>query len=161
MTTPPVLPTLTELKLNEQIRDLINNSYLRGFPIIIGYVTADLRPSLSFRGSAWVYSDTEVAVWARSPEGGIVKAMADNPNVMLVYREPNPETGRSKAILNMRGRGRVGTSEADRRKVYDGMPQVERDADKEFNGVPVIVEIESIDGVMPGARLQMRPLKST
>jgi len=157
MTTPPVLPTLTELKLNEQLTDLINNSYLRGFPIMIGYVTADLKPSLSFRGSAWVYSDTEVAVWARSLEGGIVKAMANNPNVMLVYREPNPETGRSKAILNMRGRGRVGTSEADRRKVYDGMPQVERDADKDFNGVPVIVELASIDGVVPGARLQMRP----
>jgi hypothetical protein len=156
MTTPPVLPTLTELKLNEQITDLINNSYLRGFPIIVGYVTSDLKPSLSFRGSAWVYSDTEVAVWARSPEGGILKAMANNANVTLVYREPNPETGRSKAVVTMKGRGRVGTTEADRRKVYDGMPQVERDADKDFNGFPVIVELASIDGVMPGARLQMR-----
>ncbi len=36
------------------------------------------------------------------------------------------------------------------------MPQAERDADKDFNGVPVIVEVESIDGVMPGARLAMR-----
>ena len=154
--TPPPLPTLTELTLNEQLTDLINNSYTRGFPIIVAYVTAELKPSMSFRGSAWVYSDTEVAVWARSPEGGIVKAMSNNNNVMLTYREPNPETGRSKAILNMRGRGRVGTSEADRRKVYDGMPQVERDADKDFNGVPVIVELDSVDGVMPGARLAMR-----
>jgi hypothetical protein len=154
--TPPPLPTLTELSLNDQITDLINNSYTRGFPIMIAYVTADLKPSMSFRGSAFVFSDNEVAVWARSPEGGIVKAMANNPNVMLTYREPNPETGRSKAIINMRGRGRVGTSEADRRKVYGGMPQVERDADKDFNGVPVIVELDSIDGVVPGARLAMR-----
>ena len=156
MTTPPPLPTLTDLKIDGQIADLINNSYVRGFPILIGYVTADHKPSLSFRGSAFVYSDTEVAVWARSMEGGIVKAMANNANVMLVYREPNPETGRSKAILNIRGQGRVDTSEAARRKVYDGMPQPERDSDKDFNGVPVIVAVESIDGVVPGARLAMR-----
>ncbi len=154
--TPPPLPTLTELKLNDQITDLINNSYVRGFPIMIAYVTADQKPSMSFRGSAFVYSDTEVAVWARNPEGGILKAMANNPNVMLTYREPNPENGRSKAILNIRGRGRVDSSEAARRKVYDGMPQLERDSDKDFNGLPVIVEIDSLDGIMPGARLAMR-----
>lgn len=156
MTTPPVLPTLTDLTLNDQLTDLINNSYTRGFPIMVAYVTADLKPSMSFRGSAFVFSDNEVAVWARSPEGGIVKAMANNVNVQLTYREPNPETGRSKAVINMRGRGRVGSSEADRHKVYDGMPQVERDADKDFNGVAVIVDLDSIDGVMPGARLAMK-----
>jgi hypothetical protein len=156
LTTPPPLPTLSELKIDGQVADLINNSYVRGFPIMIGYVTADLKPSMSFRGSAYVYSETEVAVWARSMDGGIVKAMANNASVMLVYREPNPETGRSRAILNIRGRGRVDTSEAARRKVYDGMPQAERDSDKDFNGVPVIVEVESIDGIMPGARLAMR-----
>jgi hypothetical protein len=150
------MPTLTELKIDDQIADLINNSYVRGFPIMIGYVTSDGKPSMSFRGSAFVYSPTEVAVWARSMEGGIVKAVPNNPNCMLVYREPNPENGRSKAILNMRGRGRVDTSEAARRKVYDGMPQPERDSDKDFNGVPIIVELDSIDGIMPGMRLAMR-----
>ena len=82
-------------------------------------------------------------------------AIAHNPNLTLVYREPNPEGGRSRAVINIRGRGRLSTDEAERRKVYETMPEVERVADPEMKGVAVIIEIESISGLMPGYRLQM------
>ncbi len=93
---------------------------------------------------------------ARNPEGGLPGALAHNPNVTLVYREPNPAGGRSRAVINLRGRGRVSDGEAERRKVYETMPEVERVPDPEMKGVAVIVEIESITGLIPGYRLQMR-----
>jgi hypothetical protein len=52
--------------------------------------------------------------------------------------------------------GRVDTSDTARRKVYNGMPQAERDSDKDFKGVPIIVEVETVDGIIPGSRLAMR-----
>jgi hypothetical protein len=152
--TMPQLETLTELKLTDQIKDLINNSYLRGFPVIVAYVDGD-RPNLSFRGSAVAFSDDEVAVWARSPEGGIVKGVPRNPNVTMVYREGDPPPARSRANITMRGQARVEQDENARRWVYDNMPQVERDADRDYKGVAVIVKLDSVTGLVPGYRLQM------
>jgi hypothetical protein len=145
---------LTELKITPEMKELINQSYLRGYPVIVAYVDGD-KPNLSFRGSAVVFSEDEIAVWARSAEGGIVKGVPKNPNVTMVYREGDPPPSRSRAILNMRGQGRVETDESARRWVYDNMPQVERDADKDYNGVAVIVKLDSVNGIMPGYRIQM------
>ena len=73
-----------------------------------------------------------------------------------MYREPNPEGGRSRAVINIRGRGRFAVDEAERLKVYETMPEVERASDSDMKGVAVIVEILSITGIMPGYILQMR-----
>ena len=155
MTQPPI-ETLTEFNITADLRRINDTAYVpNDRPIILAYVGPDDAPHLSFRGSAHIHSDTAIAVWARDPEGGLPGAMAHNPNVTLVYREPRPEGGRSQAIINIRGRGRVSTDEAERHKVYETMPEVERLPDPEMKGVAVIIEIESINGFIPGYRLQM------
>ena len=155
--TQPAIETLTEFKITDDLRRIIDTAYVpNDHPIILAYVGLDDAAHVSFRGSAHFHSDTAIAIWARDPQGGLPSALAHNPNVTLVYREPNPGGGRSRAVINLRGRGRVSADEAERRKVYETMPEVEREPDPEMKGVAVIVEIESITGIMPGYRLQMR-----
>jgi hypothetical protein len=156
MTTPQV-ETLTELRLNDDLKKTVNEAYVpNDHPIMFGYVDALGRPGMSYRGSVTVVSDTQIGVWARNAEGGTASALQHNPNVILVYREPSPDGGRSRAVITFRGQARVDDSEEARRSVYDYMPQRERDADLEMKGVAIIVDLDSVDGFLPGYRLQMR-----
>jgi hypothetical protein len=125
-------------------------------PILMAYVDQQGRPGMSYRGSAVVFSDTQLAVWARNGEGGTASALAHNPNVTLVYREPSPDHGRSRSVVTFRGRAHVDNEETARNKVYNDMPQRERDSDAEMKGVAIIVDLDSVDGFMPGYRFQMR-----
>ncbi len=154
--TPPV-ETLTELKLPEVLKQVVMQAYVpEDNPILMAYVDAQGRPGLSYRGSAVVVSDTQLGVWARNGEGGTASALEHNPNVTLIYRQPSPDHGRSRAVVTFRGRARVDNDAASRRKVYDEMPQRERDSDLEMKGVAIIVDLDSVDGFMPGYRFQMR-----
>jgi hypothetical protein len=135
------------------MKDAVNNSYMSGKPIVVAYVDPDGQPSLSFRGSAQAYSDTALAVWVRNPDGGLLKALPQNARITMMYRDPGPE---NRAMLVFRGRGRIDESEAARRKVYDSSPEPERNADREEKGKALIVELERVDGFMPGARVMMR-----
>ncbi len=157
MTTPPPIETLTEFEITADLRRIIDTAYVpNDNPFILAYVGPDDAAHVSFRGSTHVHSDSAIAVWARDPQGGLPGAIAHNPNVTLIYREPNPEGGRSLAVINIRGRGRLSANETERRKVYETMPEVERVPDPEMKGVAVIIEIESITGFIPGYILQMR-----
>jgi len=153
MTQQQAPEALTELKLNEQIRNAINNAFTSGKPVIVAYVDDNGQPSLSYRGSTHVHSDTQLAIWARNPEGGLPKALAKNPRVTLLFRDPGPE---NRAMLQFRGVARIDNSEATRQQVYDAIPEAEKNADREKKGMPVIIDLERVDGFMPGARVAMR-----
>ena len=157
MTTPPPMESLTEFEVTADIRRMIDTAYVpNDNPIVVAYVGSDDAAHLSFRGSVHVHSDTTIAVWARNPEGGLPSALAQNPNVTLMYREPNPEGGRSRAMINIRGRGHVTTDEAERRQVYETMVEAERVPDPDMKGVAVIIDIESITGFIHGFMLRMQ-----
>src|SRR5271155_3978600 len=112
--TPPVL---TELKLSPALKETVNTALARGRMMSVAYVSPDGRPELSFRGSVQAYSDIQLAIWVRNPEGGIVKAVTSgHPHITLLYGELGAQ---SKAFLTFRGRGHVESSEGVRRKVYD------------------------------------------
>lgn len=155
--TAPQMETLTELRLTPELKALINEAYVpNDWPIVMAYVTPEQRPRMSYRGSAIAFSDTQLAVWARSPEAGVVRAISHNPHVVLMYRQPSPGGGRSRAVVTFRGRARLAADERERRRAYEEMPQVERDADKEYRGVAIIIDLDAVDGMIPGYRLQMR-----
>ena len=156
MTTPPPMETLTELKINDDLKKIITEAYIpNDLPIVMAYVDEQGRPGTSFRGSTIVLGDSQLAVWARNPAGGTAKALPNNPNVTLVYRQPSPDHQRSSAVITFRGRARVDNDESVRRRVYDEMPQRERDSDPEMKGVPIVIDLDSVTGFMPGYRLQM------
>jgi hypothetical protein len=153
MTTAPTPPSpLTELKLTEPLKQLINSAFDRGKFISLAYVSLDGRPELSFRGSVQSYSDTQLAIWARNPAGGLNKAVARNPYLVLMYGDFNPD---SRAIITFKGRGRIDASDVARRKVYDGAHEQERARDKERKGDALIIDLDSVDGFFPGHVLQM------
>ncbi len=143
---------LTELKLTDELKELVNTSFTSGKPIILAYTDADGAPSLSFRGSAIAYSDTQLAIWARNPVGGLQKALAANPHLTMLYRNPGPD---GRAMLQFRGVAQVVNDDATREKVYSSIPEAEQNSDREKKGMPVIFDLERVDGFMPGARIAM------
>jgi hypothetical protein len=154
MATQQTPPVLTELKLSPALKDTVNTALARGRMISVAYVSPEGRPELSFRGSVQAYSDTQLAIWVRNPEGGIIKAVASGqPHIALLYGELGPQ---SKAFVAFRGRGRVDSSESVRRKVYDDSPEVERNMDKDRKGVALIIDLDSVEGFFGGGALKMR-----
>jgi hypothetical protein len=153
MTQQPAPEPLTEMKLTDQIKKMVNESFLSGKPIIVAYTDDNGAPSLSFRGSAIAYSDNQLAIWARNPDGGLLKSLPKNARVTMLYRDPGPE---NRAMLQFRGVAHVDNSPAVREDVYSRIPEPEQNADKEKKGSPVILDLERVDGFMPGARVAMR-----
>jgi general stress protein 26 len=151
MATQPPPEPLTELKLVDEIKKAVNESFTSGKPVIVAYVDENGQPSLSFRGSTQAYSDTALSIWARNPDGGLLKSLQKNPRVTILYRDPE-----TRAMLQFRGVARVDNSESAREHVYTNMPEPERNADREKKGSPVIIDLERVDGFMPGIRVAMR-----
>ena len=153
MATQQTPPVLTELKLPPALKDTVNTALARGRMMSVAYVSPEGRPELSFRGSVQAYSDTQLAIWVRNPEGGILKAVTSgHPHITLLYGELNAQ---SKAFVTFRGRGRVDSSESTRRKVYDDSPEIERNMDKERKGVALIIDLDSVDGFFAGNALKI------
>jgi len=153
MTTQQTPPALAALKLTDQIRQIIDGALARGRPVNLAYVDTGGRPSLSFRGSTHVHGDTQLAIWVRNPHDGIVSAIAKNPNVTLLYGNLDPE---ARAFITFRGRGQFDRDETVRRKVFDSSPELERNMDKERKGAALIIDLDSVDGLVPGFMLKMR-----
>ncbi len=155
MATPQSAPpVLTELKLPAALKDTINTALERGRMVAVAYVSPEGRPELSYRGSVQAYSDTQLAIWVRNPEGGLLGAVrGGKPHITLLYGEIRPD---SKAFVTFRGRGRIESSDAARRTVYERSPEIERNLDKDRRGLPLIIDLDSVDGFFGGAVLKMR-----
>ena len=69
----------------------------------------DGQPSLSFRGSAHAFSDTQLAIWVRNPDGGLLKALGANNRITAMYRDPE-----TRASMQFRGKAHLEDSEAGR-----------------------------------------------
>jgi hypothetical protein len=59
-------------------------------------------------------------------------------------------------MMQFRGAGHIESADEIRNKVYDSSPEPERNADKEKKGLALIVDLERVDGFMPGVRIAMR-----
>lgn len=151
MSTPP--PELTELKLSDEMKQAVDGAFGTGKPIAIAYVDESGAPQLSYRGSTQAFSDTQLAIWVRNPEGRILESIAANPAVALIYGDFNPTDRR---FMIIRGRARRDDSDAARKQVYENAHEFERSQDAERKGVAVVIDLESVDGFFGGARLSMR-----
>lgn len=151
MSTPP--PVLTELKLSDDMRSAVDSAFGASRPLAISYVDENGAPHLSYRGSTQAYSDTQLAIWVRNPEGRILESIAKNPAVALVYGNFDPN---NRGFMIFRGRAHVDGSEAVRDHVYEHAHEFERNQDKERKGVAVLIDLDSVEGFFGGARLKMR-----
>jgi hypothetical protein len=146
-------PTLTELKLSTDMKRAVDTAFESLKPIVVSYVDENGAPQLSFRGSTQAYSDTQLAIWVRNPEGRILESIAKNPAMALIYGSFEP-TNRNFMIF--RGRGRIDSTDAARHHIYEHAHPFERGQDKDRKGVALIIDLDSVDGFFGGAVLKMR-----
>jgi len=146
-------PAGTELKLSPALKQTINSALANGRMMSLAYVSLDGRPELSFRGSVQAYSDTQLAIWVRDAQSGLVKAIQGGKvHLSLLYGELGAT---NKAFVTFRGRGRLDNSESVRRAVYEGSHELERNLDKDRKGIPLIIDLDRVDGFFGGAPLKM------
>ena len=146
-------PILTELKLTADMQRAVNTAFETMKPIVVSYVDENDAPQLSFRGSTQAYSDTQLAIWVRNPEGRILESITRNPAVALLYGSFEPT---ARAFMIFRGRARIESGDAVRGHVYDHAHAFERDKDKDRKGIALIVDLDSVEGFFGGAQLKMR-----
>jgi hypothetical protein len=135
------------------MKQAINTAASSGKVLVVAYVDENNAPQLSYRGSAQAFSDTQLAVWVRNPQGRILTATRVNPAVALIYGNFDPS---AKGFMTFHGRAHVDESADTRRHVYEQSPEGERNLDKDRKGVAVIVDLDSVDGFFGGALLKMR-----
>jgi hypothetical protein len=150
--TTPAPPPQPSTTIPDQVRGMINGALANGTPITVSYVDETGQPKMSLRGSTQVYSDTQLCIWVRSADGGIVKALQTNPKLGLLYRD-----SKTRSTLVMQGRGHVETDAAVRRRVFDLAPEVEQNHDPEHKGAALIIDITRLQGGTPVGGVNMTP----
>jgi Pyridoxamine 5'-phosphate oxidase len=133
------------------LRGQIDSALFNNTPMVVCYVDADGQPQQSLRGSTLVFSPTQLAIWVRNAEGGIIKAMANNPKLSLLYRDSN-----SRSTIVVQGRGHVATDEETRRRLYDMSPEVEQMHDPDRKGAALIIDITRLQGGGPKGNFRMQ-----
>lgn len=127
------------IELTDEMKEAIGNAIADKAPVIVSYADAEGQPHISFRGTTQVLNTEQMAIWARDPAGGLPSAMANNPRITMLYR--NPTTRLSWQFF---GRGQITSDEAQRTAIYDNSPEVERNADPERKGAAIIIDIDRV-----------------
>jgi hypothetical protein len=148
-TAPP--PEPSALVLDETITNLIDGALDNRTPVIVAYVDADGVPHQSPRGTVQVWSPDQLALWVRDPNGGLLRAIANNPQLSCFYRD-----AKTRAAYEFTGRGRRLDDPDDRLRVFRQSPRVEQNLDPKMRGVAIVVDLDVVAGGGPGARVNMR-----
>ena len=122
--------------------ETINGAFGRGRPVVIGYVDADGKPAMSFRGSARVHSKDQLVVWARKRDEGLAADIVERPAVQVLCLDPDGPGPRYLSIL-----GRAHVDEAASDAVYELIPEQEQGHDPEKAGVAVVIDVDSVFGL--------------
>ena len=129
------------IELTDEMRERIARALDDGCPVIAASVDGDGQPKISFYGSTHVFSGDQLAIWVRSPESGVLRRLASNPRMALLYRN-----SKEKVAWQFFGRGRVVTDPELRDRVYAGAHEIERALDPDRKGVAVIVDLDRVTG---------------
>src|SRR5262245_57554730 len=96
-------PDRTAVALDESVAALIDGALDNRTPVIVAYVDDEDVPHVSPRGTVMVWSPDQLAMWIRDPNGGLLRAIANNPHLSCFYRDPKTRvayelTGRARRI---------------------------------------------------------------
>jgi len=146
---PPVGGEVVEIPLS--VKGVINAARSNDTPMVVTYVDAEGAPHSSYRGSATVITPTEVSLWVREADSGLVPAVEQNPRVSLFYGEL------PRAIISMSGTARIATDDETRRRAYELPIESEQNHDTERNGVAVVIEIKTMVAFVDRVRYSITP----
>jgi hypothetical protein len=144
----PVAPV--PLRLTGEIKGAVNTALANDSVVLVAYVDPDGRPHISMRGTTQAYSDDQLAIWCRDRAGGMIGALATNPHLALHYRDP-----KTHMTYSFFGRGRVDDSAAVRERVFSHAPVAEQNMDFQRRGIPVIIDLDRVEGLGPGGKFVM------
>lgn len=136
------MPDPSPLIITPEIAELVTGAMDSGNILLLAVVDRDHRPVLSYRGSAAVFSDTQLSFWARNAEGGTVDAIRQNPQVALMYRS------QAVPLLQFSGRAHVTDDAGERERAFSLAHEREQKADPERRGLAVIVDLDEVKGVL-------------
>jgi Pyridoxamine 5'-phosphate oxidase len=110
-------------------------------PMVLACVDDEGEPSLSLRGSVQGHSPTQLCLWVRNADSGLIRAIrADRPLSFLYRNSP------SRMTLTIKGRGKVIGDESLRRRIFDMSTEVEQRHDTAMTGAAVVVDVWRIHG---------------
>ena len=149
-TLPGAPVPAAELRLTDEIKNAVNGAFDNQTPMMIAYSDGDGEIHLSFRGTIQAYSDDQLAVWARDPEGGLPRHIPARPKVTLFYHDPKTRT-----TYTFYGRARIADDSDTRSAVFDNSPAREQQMDFRHGGVAIIVDLDKVEGRGPAGRILM------
>jgi Pyridoxamine 5'-phosphate oxidase len=149
-TLPAAPVTPSALRLTDDIKTAVNGALDNQTPMMIAYSDDAGEIHLSFRGTIQAYSDDQLAVWARDPEGGLPRHISARPKVTLFYHDPKTRT-----TYTFYGRARIADDPDTKTAVFDGSPARERQMDFRRGGVAIIVDLDKVEGRGPAGRILM------
>lgn len=128
----------------------VNRALFDAKPVVLAYIDADGLPSVSLRGSFQIAADMSGWMWARKASGGLVDALAERPDVSVLYRDSSTRT-----TLRLRGVGRVVFDDPERVAIFRATPEVEQLHDPHMSGAAIALDIISIVGTSPIGSLRI------
>jgi hypothetical protein len=66
------------IELDDEIKQRLDKAIEDQKVLAASYVDVNGKPHISFYGSTHVHSSDQLAVWARNPEGGLIKTLGDH-----------------------------------------------------------------------------------
>src|SRR5438270_2928400 len=141
MASTPPIPPVTEIDLTP-FADIVDNARTdHEQALTTGLVATSngVQPDLALKGSLMVWDKDHLAWWERSKRETLA-AVATNPRVAVFVRNPT----RDRRTLRFYGTARVVDHPELREQVWSRVRQVEKETDKEKQGVAAIVRVDRV-----------------
>ena len=127
------------ITLDDDIRTRITKAIDDLIPVTVSYIDTRGKPHIAFYGSTHVYSQHQLAIWVRNPQGELPQTIAKHPYVAAIYGNI-----KDRVYITFEGRARLATDAAERARVYEGMHALEQKFDAERKGVAILVDLERV-----------------
>jgi hypothetical protein len=141
MASASPVPPVTEIDLTP-FADIVDNArtdHEQGLTTGLVATSNDGQPDVALKGSLMVWDKDHLAWWERAKRETLA-ALGVNPCVAVFVRNPT----RDRRSLRFYGEARVVDDPELRDRVWDRTVQVEKDTDKDKQGVAVIVRIDRV-----------------
>jgi uncharacterized pyridoxamine 5'-phosphate oxidase family protein len=141
MAAAPPIPPVTEIDLTP-FSDIVGNArtdHEQGLTTGLVATSNDGQPDVALKGSLMVWDKDHLAWWERAKRETLA-ALGANPRVAIFVRNPI----RDGRTLRFYGTARVVDDPELRERVWERVRQVEKDMDKDKQGVAVIVRVDRV-----------------
>ncbi len=146
---PPLQPR--QLRLTPEIKAAVDGALDNQTPMMIAYLDGAEQIHLSFRGTIQAYSDDQLALWARDPEGGLPSNIAARPKVTLFYHDAARRT-----TYTFYGRARIAAEPETRTAIFENSHPREQQVDFRRRGIAIVVDLDRVEGRDAAGRLLMQ-----